>query len=42
MKSAAALAAVALCSCNTVRGFGEDVNALGRTLTNASETSASR
>jgi len=47
MKSAAKLAAVllaavALSACNTIRGFGEDVSALGRTLSNASETTAGR
>jgi len=36
----AVLAFASLTGCNTVRGFGEDVSALGRSLSNATGTSA--
>jgi len=35
---AAILAVTLLASCNTMRGFGEDISALGRSLSNATGT----
>lgn len=36
----ALLALTALPGCNTIRGFGEDLSALGRSMSNATGTSS--
>jgi len=39
---AAAVTVAGLSACNTMRGMGEDISALGRYISNSSGTSSSR